>query len=327
MKVEIKLDQNNPYSETAMEYVMAGWMPIVLPYAKKAPPPSGVTGWGGVYPDEDVVLGDWVEQGGNIGLKMPPNVIGLDIDGAAGYARFKALEKQLGELPGEWMITSHESHTEGFTAFFTVPDGVQFMGQVAENIDVIQASHRYQTAPPSVHPDSCRVYEWRAYAGSTPLPFIPEADTLPPLPQAWIDFFRRVESTPGSTPESTLVTLDMSGVGCNMMRSIVSQKVSTLQSGKVGRHDAMVAATWAIICESSKGHGGASHALREYKNAWLRRFRPSEKASRDLDNEFGRAVYGAIAKMSSVKTGCTCGQKSSYTKRSISGSKDLRMWR
>lgn len=321
------MEEFNPYTVSAAEYLMTGWMPLPLPLGEKAPPPSGVTGWGGVYPEEETVLGEWMEQGGNIGLKMPPNVIGLDVDGEAGYRRFKALESQLGELPGEWMITSHESHTEGFTAFFTVPEGMQFNGQVSTNIDVIQSNHRYQTAPPSVHPDSGRVYEWRVYEGSTPLPFIPEADTLPPLPQAWIDFFSKsvdpngVDAT-GVDPKDSSLT----GVGCNLMNAIVASRVKVLKSGKVGRHDAMVLATWAIVTEAAKGHAGANEALAAYKKSWLWRFNDAEKKRRDLDNEFGRAVYGAMAKNSKTGNDCNCG-KNAYKKRGITGSKDLKMWK
>lgn len=340
------MDNTTPYHEAAVSYLMSGWNILVLPLGQKFPPPAGTTGVGGMDVDEEVSLIDWMEEGGNIGLRMGEDMIGIDVDGIAGYGVFKALEKKLGALPIEYIVSSHRSHSEGFTAFFKVPVGTAFKGHAGANIDIIQHNHRYQVVAPSVHPTG-RVYEWRTWVGGNTVPFIPEASDLPPLPSPWVEYLKKegsvspspveAHSTPSPSPVEDYPTLSpeelnaaLEGEGCSLMNKITGTRIKALRSPKSSRHDAMVLAVWAIVSEAHKGHTGGQDALDRYKRAWLAKFTPSEATERDLNAEFRSSVLGAQAKQEGSEKGtCACGGgRGAYAKnknRSIVTGQ--RMWR
>ena len=72
-----------PYASAAAAYWQAGWRGIVpLPARAKKNPPSGFTGSTGVDPSY-ADLDAWAtgpEGSGNIALRMPRDVIGIDVD-------------------------------------------------------------------------------------------------------------------------------------------------------------------------------------------------------------------------------------------------------
>ena len=94
-----------PYAEAAETYQSRGWAPIPLAAGSKAPPPAGWTGYGAPYPSTADVH-EWATNGqgsGNVALRMPETVIGLDVDaygGKPGAATLADAVARLGE-PGQ----------------------------------------------------------------------------------------------------------------------------------------------------------------------------------------------------------------------------------
>ena len=72
-----------PYRNAAMLYWEAGWRcPLPLPIGAKKNPPEGFTGANGSDPSYADVH-DWANNGkgdGNIALRLPDGVIGIDVD-------------------------------------------------------------------------------------------------------------------------------------------------------------------------------------------------------------------------------------------------------
>ena len=133
-----------PFGQVAEFYCRAGWAPFPLPEGKKSPPPEGRTGEAGIDADADQVR-LWITQSGNgnIGLRVPANVIGIDVDnydGKAGGADLAVLEAKLGELPPTFISTSREDRVSGIR-FFTVPAGLRWPGSLSNSVEILQWKH------------------------------------------------------------------------------------------------------------------------------------------------------------------------------------------
>ena len=87
----------------ARAYLAAGWHPIPLPARSKKITLTGITGWNGKYLAAGDLDGyDW---SGNIALRLPPDVVGLDVDVyAGGDVSLKNLEERFGPLPADDVV-------------------------------------------------------------------------------------------------------------------------------------------------------------------------------------------------------------------------------
>ena len=69
------------YASAARTYLAAGYSPLPLPPGQKWPPPKGWTGAGApmAHPEQ---VSRWIrsDPGGNIALRLPEDVIGIDLD-------------------------------------------------------------------------------------------------------------------------------------------------------------------------------------------------------------------------------------------------------
>lgn len=153
--------EDSPF-DSFPEYWDRGWLGLFpLPYGKKSPPPGGRTGRDGInatYADlytETQDLGRF-----NLGLRLPPTVIGIDVDayaGKGGAETLKDLTDLYGELPPTWRCSSRSDGVSGIY-LYTIHAGVE-THDGWQDIDLIQWHHRYVVAPPSVHPSGA-IYTW-----------------------------------------------------------------------------------------------------------------------------------------------------------------------
>ena len=182
------------YALAAPLYWDAGWRGI-LPIRRscKKTPPVGYTGETGDYPSYPDILA-WADlyPDGNLCLRMPDNVIGIDIDayGAkTGDKAFTEAEHRWGTLPPRGRSTSRDDGTSGIR-FYRVPagtrlaEGIEFDELGIGDIQIVQRHHRYAMAWPSIHPEG-RPYWWFNHQLQH-IP-IPRPDDLPELLRAWIE--------------------------------------------------------------------------------------------------------------------------------------------
>ena len=175
-----------PYADAAPTYQRRGWGPIPLRAGTKAPPPAGWTGYGAPYPSGADVT-EWASNGdggGNIALRLPESVIGLDVDaygGKPGAETLAEAEARLGPLPATKVSTSRGDGVSGIRVF-RVPAGRCWADVLGPGVEVIHHGHRYAVVAPSVHPEG-RPYRWVADGRQVDGPAV---DDLPELPTAWV---------------------------------------------------------------------------------------------------------------------------------------------
>lgn len=189
------------YAGIAQSYIESGWPSVLpLPPRKKFPPPSGFTGYGSPNPSMEQVS-EWIDNGrgnGNVALRMPPNVLAIDIDHGyrhgdglkAGLDSFQSLVDRLGPLPQTWASTSRlngEGAGSGIR-LYRVPEGIRWHERAAGgDIELISHNHRYIVAWPSIHPDTGQTYRWLLPDGNVADSGVfPSPDDLPELPDAWV---------------------------------------------------------------------------------------------------------------------------------------------
>jgi hypothetical protein len=177
-----------PYAAAALGYRAQGWPGVLpLPRGSKHAPPVGTTGVAAPDPSWPDVYA-WAEgdEGtGNVALRLPDHVIGLDVDdydNRGGGRTLEHAEQVWGALPATWRASSRPDGISG-VRLFRVPPGTRFVGTFGAGTDIVQRVHRYLVAPPSVHPTG-PVYRWHGPDGQ---PDSPAPDELPALLTRWVD--------------------------------------------------------------------------------------------------------------------------------------------
>ena len=129
------------YASAARAYLAAGYSPLPLPPSQKWPPPKGWTGAGAPMAGLEQVR-RWIrsDPGGNIALRLPEDVIGIDLDlypdpskdhpAIERIAAWEALVGELGPLPESPRATSRDDGISGI-CLYRVPDRVEGRGDPA----------------------------------------------------------------------------------------------------------------------------------------------------------------------------------------------------
>jgi hypothetical protein len=298
----------HPYGDNANEYYARGWRaPLPLPMMEKSPPPAGYTGAGGKWPSGADIWA-WTEEqpAGNIALRMPPTIIGLDVDNYAGKEGAATLAKfveRCGALPPTWRSTSREDELSGIY-LYRVPEGLFWPGELGAHVEIIQTRHRYAVAPPSVHPEG-PTYRWFDPAGDVSAALPPPPSEIVLLPQAWVD-----ELSGGRLAvDIAKQNVDYAGVGrwfeseqnagrpCGKVRTIAGRAVDELSRNSSARHDIGVRAVMSLVYSSAEGHLGAAVGVATVQAAFLTAVTTGSSA-RDDDTarrEWGRIIVGALS--------------------------------
>lgn len=258
-----------PYAAAADSYWRAGWRGVLpLPPRRKASPPPGYTGHGAPYLSfaDLFSLVEGPEGAGNICLRMPDGVLGLDVDaydGKPGAATLAGLEVEHGPLPATWISTSRTDGVSGIR-LFRVPEGVNWLGALP-GIETIHAGHRYLVAAPSVHPEG-RPYRWLAPDG-TDAGRVPAPGELPQLPLTWVAALAR------PYPRTDPADLDdgqaaawlrqvRQGAQCRPVTAVLVRELTRMAARDGGaRHDICRDASRSLAAFGGEGHAGVREAL------------------------------------------------------------------
>lgn len=308
-----------PYGEAAWRYREAGWSGVLpLPAGAKWPPPSGFTGWAGVDPSNADVRA-WIDLGlaagepaGNIALRLPHGVYGLDVD-AYGAKRggdaLGALIERCGPLPPTWVVTSRDDASSGIRLYAAeLPIGRHWRnepGGHGAGIEAIHFGHRYAVAWPSIHPETGRKYVWRRPDGLVVDGEIPTPATLPELPAAWVEALSelgetRVGNSAGHAETIERVDSWRDGEPCPPVVRASERAMRALREAADGAalHPAIVTATHELVSLGHEGHAGVRRALADTFVPFVdvRAARPGDDRGK-AEAEWWRAVRGAVGKL------------------------------
>jgi hypothetical protein len=304
-------NNHGPYAKAVRKYRQAGWDGVLpLPAREKNDPPAGYTGARGIDPTDDTIR-EWLKQShfanGNICLRMPDGVVGIDVDhydGKQGGNDLAVLEALVGvSLPPTIMSSSRDDGTSAIR-FYRVPKGLKWPGNVGKSIEIIQKRHRYAVVAPSIHPEG-REYRWLSSDWS---PFhpddVPEQRDLSGLPDEYVQHFTGGEVGTGPADLRDNITIDevdgilTAGEPCRAIRNALSKYEERKQTE--ARHDAMKNTVLALVRVGEFGHQGAATALDELREQFYADLN-GERYGKE-QGEFQRALVGSVTLVLSQPT-------------------------
>lgn len=317
------------YGDHAGQYLRAGWMsPLPLPEGLKATPPDDTTGNKPFATPNDIE--NWCEDQpeANLGLRMGTvkidgalhEVIGIDVDhydAKLGADTLATLIEHHGPLPKTWRSTSRDPENPSGIRFFLVPAGRKWVGKPGPDIEIIQRTHRYAVAWPSIITwdkgpvNPSRAYHWYD-AESDRLDEPPHVSSLPLLPEEWQRFLYKGEVGEGrKIEEITDVELAESWLaeqipGYDEQPSGQMNRatdVAKLENEMVaGAHDMMVTRMHEIVQLAAEGHHGLKIGMSRIRKAFFEETLGAKdgEARRDLTSaklEWRRALCGEVSKL------------------------------
>ena len=325
-------EQLTPYGATALAYWRAGWRGVLpLPTNAKGPVPRGFTGWAGSDPSWPDIAA-WIEGGvtngrahypaGNIGLRLPRGVYGLDVDdygGKTGGAALGRLVEAYGPLPPTWIVSSRDDSMSGIRLFRADhgPDRRwrDEPGGHGAGIEAIHFGHRYAVTWPSIHPDTGNKYVLRRPDGALGAEGeIPRPDELPVMPPLWIYSL----SEPGEVREGemaghgetvNIVAAWQLGDPCRRVVEAAARGVSGLIRAGDGAalHPAGRDAVHELCNLGNEGHRGVRRALGEHHDQFVEiRCARGIEARGAAVAEWWRLVRGAVGKLPAAQRREVC---------------------
>lgn len=315
-----------PYGEAWETYRRAGWTGVLpLPPRRKQYPPRGFTGEDGVYPSyaDGMTWAEGPEAAGNVALRLPHGVLGIDVDaydGKPGAATLAAAEHRWGPLPPTWRSSSRNDGASAIR-FYRIPEGLAWPGELGPGVELIQYRHRYAVVWPSIHPSGA-VYRWTTPQGVTSAA-VPDIEALPWLPQAWVQGLtggREHTPAPRNDWDDTqirewiLARPRGAEPPCERTRRAVDDALFALHAG-TSAHGAVMSALMRVVRLADEHHAGLLPALAELHGAFIadvtRTDRPgASRSRREAEAEWARGLRGAVQKVSAAPTGvdgCDCG--------------------
>jgi putative DNA primase/helicase len=248
-----------PYANAARDYLDRGYYPLPLPAGRKKSPPDDFTGGSRRVPSIAQVDA-WIaaRPNGNIALRLPSSVVGIDVDHYTkkgkqkrGLDQLAELEAELGALPPTVMSTSR-SDGSGIR-LFRIPPGTALGGDIAPDIEMIRANLRYVIAAPSTNPENDdAVYRWiDSHTGEVYVdPW--DVDQLPALPDTWVERFRSTsihENSDAATPAEVMEFRATHTDNSDPRRLIGLRSLAEfINRDKKCRHDTLV----HVACEAAR---------------------------------------------------------------------------
>lgn len=259
-----------PYGAAAPEWTAAGW-PAVLPLPPRAkyPPPGGFTGRARSDPSPAQV-DRWLrtDAHGNACLRLPPDVVGLDVDDygpKVGRATWEAHVNLHGQPPATWVVTNRDgiSGIRLFRAELVHPVRASLAGG---DVDVIRREHRVVVLPPSVHPEGRR-YRLLDPHGRLACA-VPAPGDLPLLPAAWVRALVRAPKAargprPSRQPPTPQVRIDSAMVEF-ARHSIKTREAQRLREQAGLTIKAMASALGVSEARASHLERGQLHRVRDH---------------------------------------------------------------
>lgn len=320
----------SPFAQGAFAYFELGWFPIPTSYFgqrikgelvdSKKPLVKGFTG----YQDEEenwtteADISKWSRQidKANLGLRLPKNVIGMDVDAyddKAGKQTLEKFERDYGPLADTWVTTSKKDGVSGIR-LFRLPEGVDASELVGglPGIEIVKWNHRFISVSPSLHVKTGDPYFWidkGIYVGADNAPGVDELAYLTILQtnglrsDSYSAGLKRINRVYDWT-EWLKEFSDLESQPCEQLESVLihwSRKLDEA-SGAGGAHDVMIAGTFALLNDFSYGHrSGIVSILEQFRSSFLDAVHynrtTGQRSLGEAEEEFDRAVRDYCEKL------------------------------
>lgn len=302
----------DPYASAHGDYWDAGWRSVLpLPYRAKKSPPEGYTGYAAAEPSY-ADLSAWAMDGPqNIALRLPPGVIGLDVDAYGGKPGARTLADLVaanGPLPPTWLSSSRGDGISGIR-LFRLPEASIRLITALPGIELIQAHHRYVVAAPSIHPDTGASYVWVDETTGTVGDEVPVLADLPMLPAAWVEAL----AVDGDAPmKADLDANAVIAVLAQMPRGEPCHHVLAAAGKAIGegnRHDTYNSAVLAVVGAGRRGCPGALAVLTRMQATFIAEVTTvaaTKRTRAEAIAEWDRSLSGAVAMVADEAQGSTC---------------------
>ncbi len=293
------------YAAAADVYWDLGWRGVIpVDPADKGGVPPGFTGHRGA----DVTRGDLerfikTKPGHNLGLRLPPDVIGIDVDaydGKTGAATLAEGEKRWGKLPEGNRRSTSRNGADPISGIqlYRIPAGVQLVDRIEfpelgiGDIEIIQHHHRHAQCWPSVHNRTGQTYGWY---GPDRQPVDPPRypDDIPELPQRWLAALTKPAAQSG---DFTGVPYD---IGNALTEGEPSPRVAARRDAAIeacdgpSRHDHTREHVLALLRFGQQGDPGVLAALLALREAYVAATGPDRKGGHpQAEGEFNDLVTG-----------------------------------
>ena len=303
---------SGPYARAAHLYRAAGWnSPIPLGFApgRKAPPPTGYTGWAALTPSgADVQAWTETHGGHNIGLHLPQGVYVLDVDQYKDKTGADNLA-QLGALPATWTSTARPGMSRHYFYRASPGEGRMWKDHPVPHTESLHSGHRYSVVWPSVNPDAAAApYLWYRPDGTVcPPQYFPSPMDLTELPAEWIERFtqpgeiidgRAADDGPAAATIAEWATDPDRSTWCGPVRDWADAEAARLDRARHRGGDIREPGqTHAIIELGRSGHLGVPHALAWHRDAYVK-LRMDKRGESDAfaGAEWWRQIKGSIGK-------------------------------
>jgi len=277
-----------------------GWNPIKLRAGIKFPPPAGFTGRDGADPS-GADMHAWAEEepDGNLAIRLPVDVVGIDVDaydGKTGAQTLAEAEKRWGKLPYSPRSTSRDDGASGIR-LYRIPPGVELVGVIdfpelgIGDIEICQRHHRYVMGWPSIHP-SGRKYQWLGIDNG-PLDEPPAPDDIPELPVAWLEGLRKQHNGAEFGGDGSYDVRQVLTEGQMSRRVAWKLGEATLACQGASRHDHTRDNVLAMLRYGKQGDTGVLPALKALQKAFVAAVGPDRPGGpTQAAAEFGDFVNG-----------------------------------
>jgi P4 family phage/plasmid primase-like protien len=258
-----------PYADGLPEYLPNDWAGVIpLKKGKKLPDAVGVTGYHSKagnpshWPTpEEYEHWATVKASCNLGLRLPEEIIGLDVDdytGKVGGATLAKLEAKYGPMPPAWRSGSRRDGSRSGIYLYRVPVGLKWPPVVEidglGDIETIRTGHRTVAAWPSIH-KSGQVYGWWDPSGELSAT-VPPADPAqhPELPAELVEYLTagqmRDDTAPAVVDLGEAASWLTDGEPCQAVAKILTEYTGS------SRHDTAGRLQVKILRHGEQGHQG-----------------------------------------------------------------------
>jgi len=226
----------------------------------------------------------------NVALRLPLNVIALDIDAYKGdLERLKKTEDELGKLPTTWNSDSRGG--QGGKVLYRIPEALASKKWLSNinGITIIQHTHRYVMVLPSYNRESETRYMWYQGLGGQIIPgyYIPTVHDIAELPIEWAQALKRDDQmTFNSNSEVNNLGLEIFDEvpPCKYMTILIRMcKEKLYESYDFGLHDTGLSILALLLRAAADGHSGIFDAIEEMSQVYCSASRPRDLAI-DWDN-------------------------------------------